>query len=197
MLIPVGFAEVTWGWRQAAGYRESLTSYGFGISGWDEEIVQVAGAFNTFIDAAGQPSSFTVSRAVVKVGTSDPSAPITFEYLSTDTGGGAGALLPPSTSVLASKRTLLGGRKGKGRNFLPAPLEGQVDNTGTLDGTFRGNYEDAWVACVEDVATQLGDTSAPLGYLLHTDSTPPTEITAVTVAGVVATQRRRLVRGGA
>lgn len=194
MLIPPGFCEVTWCWQQAAGYREACTSFGFGISGWDEDVEGIYNGFDIFTDGMGLPSTFLVTRAVVKVGTSNPSAPITFEFAGSAAGSGSGAMATPAVSLMATKQTNLGGRHGRGRNFLPSPPEGQVDNVGQVDSTYRGNVKDAWQFHIEGMAGVLGDSSAPLGYLLHADATEPTEITGVDISGKVASQRRRQVR---
>lgn len=194
MNIPPGFCEVTWMWRQTAGYRQSMSSYGFGIAGWDEDVEAIYDLWSTFTSSMGFPLVMIASGVQVKVGTSNPSAPITFEFTGSDAGSGTNPVDVPTVSLLATKRTNLGGRQGRGRCFLPSPQEGQVNNVGQVDSTFRGNVETAFVSLVEDTATLLGDPSAPLGYLLHADNTDPTEITSVAVAGVVASQRRRLVR---
>lgn len=193
MIIPPGFAEITYGWRQAAGYRESLTSCGFVIAGWDQDVEPLFNDWGLQLASMGLPTTVSASSTTVKVGTSNPSAPLTFEFTGSDGGSGSATLMPPSVSMLLVKRTLLGGRKGRGRMFLPAPPENQVDNVGNIDSTYRGNVEATMITMLEAAAGALADEGAQ-PVLLHTDDTEPTDITTFALSGVIASQRRRLVR---
>lgn len=191
MYIPPGFAEVTYKWQAVAGYRESMSSCGFSIASWDEDVAALAALWDDFIPAIGWPSTGFSTGVIVKVGTSDPSAPITFEAGSPTPGSGSSTPSSNQVSMLATKRTLLGGRKGRGRMFLPAPLESQVNNTGELDSSYKGNVQDSLDDIINGTAGMLNGEP----YLLHTASSPaPTLIQAVTVESIVATQRRRLKR---
>lgn len=193
-IIPPGFAEVVFKWVPVAGYRECMTSWGFTIEGWDEDTGPINDAWGDFFAAIGEPSTATTTGIVVRVGTSDPSAPIVYEDGEAHAGSGGGAIMSPQVCMLASKRTALGGRAGRGRSFLPAPLEGQVNNAGQLDETFRGNVEDALVDMLAAVQLQLGLGETGV-VLLHSDALiDPTQITGTPVETVVATQRNRLVR---
>lgn len=193
MVIPPGFAEVTFRWRIASGYRESMTSCGFSIAAWDEDIDEVRFAWQAFFGALGSPSTSETTGVDVKVGTSDPSAPITFSSDVTAAGSGSGALISPNVCLLATKNTGRGGRKGRGRMFLPPPLEGQIDNSGHLDETFQGNVQESLTDLITNVGLLLDSEGGP--FLLHSSELDePDAITSTVLSGIVATQRDRLTR---
>lgn len=102
------------------------------------------------------------------------------------------AAVPPNTSVLVSKQTAVGGRRGRGRMFLPGIREDRVDVTGLLDPTNVGNINNALDSFMSDMTTagyplmlEHGDDPSPLA---------PTELVAMECQSTVATQRRRLRR---
>lgn len=192
--IPSGYATVDYRWAPAAAYREAMTTWAFSIAAWDEDVEAISDEWNTFFAAIGMPSSSFATGVTVKVGTSDPSAPLVYQFDTAEPGSGSGALLPPNTAMLVVKRTLLGGRKGRGRSFMPSPLEAQISNVGSVDSTFLGNYQDAVVGLIGNT-TALLDATATFPFLLHSDGvTAPTELSDYQTAPVVASQRPRLVR---
>lgn len=105
--------------------------------------------------------------------------------------------LPPNTAYLVKKSTGLAGRANRGRVYVPPYeiSEGTIDNSGYLSGAGQALRQASWntfLAAVEAITP--GNTTL---QLLHTstlvDPTPnSTTVTAVTVDGRVATQRRRL-----
>jgi hypothetical protein len=98
----------------------------------------------------------------------------------TDDAGGA------QVSALIRKSTALGGRRGRGRMYLPAIPEVQVNQGGELVEGFRSALE-------ADTITFFGAlaTNSLIPCVEHTDGGTPTAITGWAVPGTVATQRRR------
>ena len=105
--------------------------------------------------------------------------------------------LPQNCAYLIQKVTLRPGRSGKGRCFLPgvAP-ESSVDDVGVINGTGIAN---AQTACNQWLEYLQGDPgpATPM-VLLHNEGIPggsaPSLVTALRIAPVIATQRRRLRR---
>ena len=192
MQIPAGFAEVTFCARVSAGYREQMTSLGFQVAGFDPvtgpNVINVA--WGVFVNAIGW-NALSPIRTLVKIGTADPSAPLTYESASGSAGSGSNQVTQPQVSMLAVKRTSLGGRSGRGRMFLPQPIEGSVDKTGTLESIYATNVQLALDDLVADTATELGGNA----FLLHADAAAPNAISSLTLSDKVATQRRRNDRG--
>jgi hypothetical protein len=104
-------------------------------------------------------------------------------------GAGDSAAAPPNVSVLVRKNTALGGRKGRGRMYIPGVAEADSDGAGVMSSVRQA----AWQAQADTflVAAALGGLA---GVVLHEDATTPTPIISLAVDGRVATQRRRLRR---
>ncbi len=112
-------------------------------------------------------------------------------------GTSTAPVLPSNCSLLVAKITALGGRKFRGRFYMPAGFLAEV-NVGhdgaivsaTLTG-FQG-YMDAFVAALVAKPSIVGPV------LLHGETTPPstvpgpTAITKLLVRSTIATQRRRM-----
>lgn len=132
-------------------------------------------------------SSLTFDGVLVKRG---PNATGPIQFSPAGVAGGASAVgIAPNVSALVRKVTAAGGRKNRGRLFLPGMLESNVDPAGTLSPTFQETLQDAWA----DFAGQLVlDDMGPV--VLHSDATAPTPVTSFGVDSKVATQRRRLRR---
>lgn len=192
MLIPPGYAELTLLSEIAAGYRPAMTSVGFVAEGADtDEIGVIAAAWGDFWAGAGLPSTSRTTGCIVKIGTSDPSAPLTFTSSVSQNGSGSATLMPPNNSLLVTKRTNLGGRRGRGRNYICPVREDKADNVGVLDTDYVLNVEAGWLDVMEAAEGVLGGPPV----LLHTEDVyDPSVITAMTLEGTIATQRRRLVR---
>lgn len=95
----------------------------------------------------------------------------------------------PNTATLAIKNTDLGGRKGRGRMFIPGVVETDVNQAGTLTSTRITSLEGIFSDLIADLATN----NVPM-VLLHSDSTTPSEVLTLVPSSKVATQRRRLRR---
>lgn len=124
------------------------------------------------------------------LGTSNPSAPLVFNYGTWDGGDNVSDPMPPNVAYLVKKITGLGGRKGRGRMFLPGVARGGINSDGTLS---TSNLADLNTR-VEDFREAIRSiTGVEETYLFHSSSLDdPTEITQLVVDPLVATQRRRL-----
>lgn len=188
-----GFAEVIYKSSLSSGYREQQTALAFSIAGFDpvDGPHDIFDLWQDFIVGLGWPSTAYATGVQVRVGTADPSGPLVYEWVVPEAGSGSNDTLTPQCSILATKRTNLGGRVGRGRMYLGAPLEDYVDNTGTIDGTYLGNVQTALDTLVAGTETIIGGDA----YLLHATASPaPTLITSITCQPILATQRRRLAR---
>lgn len=171
-----------------------MFSWGFSIAAWDEDVEAIADLWNGMWLAAGMPSTAVTTGVLVRVGTSDPSAPIVFDSTSGGGGSGSAGLMSPNNSLMADKRTTLGGRKGRGRAYFLPVRESDVDNTGIVTEGYRGGAEEALISLIQGVNELLGGAEL-MGVLLHTSALPaPTEITSIVVDAVTSHQSRRLVR---
>jgi hypothetical protein len=102
--------------------------------------------------------------------------------------------LPPNCAALITKFTSRGGRRGKGRMYLPWALgETQVDERGALLSARVTQITNACTTFLNNLSTN----SVPM-VLLHGPgkSVPgsPNPVTALQCDAIVSTQRRRLGR---
>ena len=119
-------------------------------------------------------------------------------------GTGSKSSLPPSCALLIKKSTGLGGRKQRGRCYIPWTLaEGLVDEVGHIDNGERTNMQNAanaWLAALSGTGYFMalaGRTydrawNIPNRVLLAVENRG--EVTSLLAEPVIATQRRRMPR---
>lgn len=197
MPTAVGFAQCNYQLMQTGLTRPAYITFGVDPSGGDAQTVadSVHGAFG----ASGSlktlfDNSVTMTGVRVALGT-DGTGDLVYVKSTSDAGGG-GALttLPPNCAVLMHKTTGIGGRRGRGRMYLPWTVgEGSVDEAGVITGSIITSHN---AACL---AWRLALTAAgvPL-VLMHaegkTAKPEPTAVTSMSCDARIATQRRRIGR---
>jgi hypothetical protein len=207
MTIPEGFAQVTHTFSGVALPHGAAVVYGVENVAEDtagEIAVGTKAQFgiNIMPRVFGQVSLVNTN---VKLGPDDtgPSADEGGEPIA---GGTAGAGAVPSAAYLITKATALGGRRGKGRMFVPGVEESVVDAQGVVAAGFAVTFSGNLANWLEDLASN----GWPL-VLLHDPATEwvlvdgqprrvpvagpvpdPTTVTSLSLSGTVATQRRRL-----
>lgn len=193
MIVPEGFANVHFVFSVAGSPNEM----GFGIGFEPDEAMStedIAREASLAFSATFFPTPTGLLTGWTYLGTRAAQTtfgePALADYQTviagTQTLGGP----PCNTAVLVKKVTGLGGRRHRGRLFMP-PFnleEDQISNAGQLGTTYMtsqvtkwGDVWDAWVAALL------------LPVLLHTDpATPATAITAFVPQSLAASQRRRM-----
>nr|CRY98157.1 hypothetical protein [uncultured prokaryote] len=158
-----------------------------------QEIVNFVQANFVAIWQTSLPTGGQIGPATMRVG-QDGGEPLVYEASSSGLGTNSGQYAPQNVALLIQKRSVLGGRKNRGRLFMPAVTEGAVDNVGQIAGGTVDIYQDL---CDEWLTSFLPVDEIP-GYgqwvILHTGPDTPTPVTSLRVEPVVATQRRRLRR---
>lgn len=200
LLLPPGYASVLLPLRHTSSARSAAVTWGAGpptesITA-DEFAQRLQGDFyGAFFEALDD--DVEVGPAIVRIG-QDGGLPITADGYGPVTGDNDGESPPANFAVLIQKRTLLGGRQGRGRIYVPwAVPEAYVDEMGVIDANTVGLLQD----CADDWMERTQDPEAPGGaydlMLLHDEEaevTAPTPITSLRVMSVGATQRRRMRR---
>lgn len=185
--IPEGFAQtnIRWSGGNYPYVMEVCLGWDVGDSPLDPQGVGdvIADALETVFNPALIATNLACTQILTKFGPNEtgPSALSTCGFVGSGGAGGGAAV-----SVLMSKLTGLGGRRGRGRAFWPGVPEAQVDQGGLLaSGTVA-----TWLSELEDFYDKvLTELITPV--LLHSDAGAPTPQTGIAVSGVVATQRRR------
>ena len=197
-----GFAACSYELRHALVSRSAYLTFGIDCTGTDPAAVatQLRSAFTatnslyTKLDA-----NVTLLASRVSMGTDGTedivginSNPVT--CMSSMVGP------PPNVAVLVHKRTARGGRRGRGRMYIPWAL---ATTDITEAGIITGTTVSGWQTAVDAWAASLAAGAGPL-VILHRSSLPgttkptvagpPNPVTSLTVDTLVATQRRRLGR---
>jgi hypothetical protein len=189
-MIPTGFGEISVIHSGAGIDGQAIWSMGFDNNAADSATdvatnVSAALASLGYLDILS--TSVTVDEVRVKLGPdSTGESASDFPSLSGTVGGQAA---PPNLALLVRKNTALGGRRGRGRCYIPGLPEFALDQNGLVVSSI--------ITIAQDFFTDWGGAmvlaSKPL-HLLHGDATSPTAISSLVVDGKLATQRRRLRR---
>lgn len=193
LVIPPGFAQVIYRSGLAGDPEECLWTLGIATSGFGggQDIADSLRAdFLAAWPAASILTGWSFIGTRVYVG-QDGGPPTVWESAGDAVAGtNAGPGLPPNCAFLVQKRSGLGGRRNRGRMFLPAGFgvgEDSVPITGVM-------------AEAQRAALQTRCNAAFLGaedrVIFHDEDTPggtvPTVITTLIMQARLATVRRRL-----
>ena len=190
MIIPVGYAQVTHIFSSGFLPYGAVTTYGIGDIGLFPDLNALASdLYDAFQDHVMGNLSSSVNHDTCRVKAGPNETGPVGEFTGVEVGGAGGTFASPNLAYLVEKHTALGGRKGRGRMFLPGVTEGGIGGSGDLDLTVLGDF-----------TTNLANWLDALGgvgvepVVLHSDETAPTPITAFVIDPKVATQRNRLRR---
>lgn len=193
LVIPTGFGLASWHTLTALDAEEMVWTCGFDLTNANDIPnipTLMAGVWSDHLQDLTS-TIVTLTRTVLKVGPSSTGP--TYEAFPNTAGTDGGALLPPNCAVLVRKLTALGGRKGRGRAYVPgiSEISGSLDSSGTFSTAEATVIDTAFAGLDADL---LADTTfGPVQtVLLHSDSTVPTFISGWATSNKIATQRRRL-----
>lgn len=195
MLIPNGYADLQLFFTISGDSEVMQTHVGLDVS-------DSGGNYQAALEAAvdhyvaevlpAHATACTLIGGNLVVG-QDGGDPITFEYGINEAGDDGDFPFPPNVATLVRKVTALGGRRGRGRFYLPGvALMNNVTEAGLIGDTFFNGFQvrltDWYDALVNETVP------GPLGpVLLHSEApSSPAVITAFELQRKVATQRRRL-----
>lgn len=188
MIIPVGFSSLSVEFVGPGVPTGAAITFGVNQDVLLTTVAQIGQAFAVAWDNANVKSlydqSATVNNVHVKMGPNDvgPSGDRACDFQ----GTAVGEVGYPGVSALITKATALGGRKNRGRFFLPGITEADVAIGGALESSFLSACD----IVMTNFFTELGDGGIPM-VILHNDATAPTDVTALLVNSQSATQRRR------
>lgn len=188
MEIPVGYAQITHTFGGTALPRGAAVVYGVENVNSDPavtvaSVIDPLWQSNIMVELA---STVTLLSTIVKLGPTEDGE--YYVLADSQAGGKAVNACPPNTAILVRKQTAAGGRKNRGRMYVPGTDELKIDFKGQLTAAYVSDLQDAFT----DYASALALADLPL-VVLHTDpADTPTPITALLVDNFAATQRRRL-----
>lgn len=198
MIIPPGFLSASYELQLTGFSRSAFITMGHENNTGANDPVAIAEALldvmitGTSFDN-GLDSNVVMRSCTVRLG-QDGGEPIVGVGTGSTPGSLSSASPPANVAVLVHKRTAAGGRRNRGRLFLPwYVIETNVQEDGTIDsGTVSGmnGFMAGW-------RNEMITANLP-PVLLHsvgqTIAPAPTPITSLTVDNLVSTQRRRLGR---
>ena len=203
-VIPPGFAEISQEMRLSGYPRSAYVTYGLKIRGTVGATMGLAEqAYEAFYRAWGTYGDtgviFGRCRAVIG---QDGSEPLIDEFAGGQTGSTSRESPPPAIAVLISKNTGVGGRRNRGRMFMPwyAP-EGSISEAGTMTtgvlALIQGGADNMVLNMLgsgHDLNEDDWDLLDGMVILHGPGLGAPTTVTSMTVSPTVSTQRRRQVR---
>lgn len=194
--IPVGFADATFVFQCTGRPRQCTWSMGLDLS--SDPSVDPTTVAQTVYDAyVGTndpvfPAHMCTGWSFVGVSVSKmlETGPIVGQTFDTVVGTASNGPVPVNTSCLATKQTALGGRRNRGRAYIPPvwPPEEDVDQAGVIAPTQLGQLQGWYNSFFSTLST------GPYPPVLFHQSAPftPTPITGFVIGSQMATQRRRM-----
>lgn len=187
MIIPVGFAQVNFRFDGFALPNGAEVVIGCSLGGEDDPVVIATGYKNAWLASftEAQTDETNFASVLVKFG---PNIDGVSTELPVNVVGGRDVLTEaPNTALLVQKRTATGGRRGRGRMFVPGLDQDDVTGAGKLTSTALA----LWQGKADEFLGHAAIAAFP-PVLLHADAGGPHALTDLVVSTTVATQRRRL-----
>lgn len=193
MIIPVGFSNV----RFIFAVSGVVDQMGFSLGILADDLVtptEIADFCYDDFKGAFFDTTAQMFTSWTFVGTScsksQVAGPLIGEHLQPVVGTGTVGSPSVNTAVLVRKQTALGGRRHRGRMFVP-PFnlpEDDIQVSGQLGLIYQAAQQTRWNAFFTALAA---DNLEPHLYHSHPDDLP-TSITSFAVQSLAATQRRRM-----
>lgn len=195
MIIPVGWALWVQSYYVVGDSEEMICTMGVKVSTWGGDYTTgvdwLTEKWNDCIDASlSNQATHGPDRIIVG---QDGGDPLTFEGSIGGVGGSPEFPIWPNSALLVKKQTASGGRRNRGRMYLPAfGLRDLIGQAGEVDLAYLEDFQtnlDAFTAAV-DAGTDFEPTD--LGVLHSQAPSTPAVITRLVADPKLATQRRRL-----
>lgn len=199
LVIPPGYSHVGIQLRHDLDPEPWYVTYGLDTTGLAGELEDLGiDQMEAFIGAWGGSMSTQAQITGIDITVGQDGAEPVRAFIAAHAnldGSATGEHLPQNCALLVRKNTGLGGRRNRGRCFLPGILaEGQVSAVGIIAGQDMGTYDSLAQEWLDGI--NGGANSDATMVLLHSegisDTPPPSVITSLTCDNVISTQRRRL-----
>ncbi len=193
--VPAGFAEIIYRFTIAGDAEEMLTSWGIGNElnqNWTaDHASQLADVYGTTMRT--RQSGDCVFRGVYLRAGPDNEGP-QFTADRNLPGTGTGVSLPPNNAALLQKRSNVGGRRNRGRNYIPGVPVADVNQAGVWGTGKQAVWQTAASNWLAETAARAFVSEV---VIFHTTAAgvpglPPTVVESITVPTKIATQRRRM-----
>lgn len=203
--VPTGFAEVIYRLKIVGDSEEMLTTLGVGMELGRPFVVadaiDLAGVFETTVMSVVS-ADCTFVGLHMRAGPDGLGASFTVDR--NKVGMGTGPSLPPNVACLVQKRGNVGGRRNRGRSYIPGVPASLVNQAGVWAAAGRTSWQTAmtnwraetaaraWVSEVVIFHSTPDKANFEGGPKVAQPAIAPTPVESVNVPNKVATQRRRL-----
>lgn len=187
MIIPTGYAHVQHFFSGGAAPNGAAVTYGVQLTGSVGGSTRAAELHDAFADAwmSQVTSQITLSETRIKYGPN--SVGPTYSFTTAVNGTNGGPPTPPNTAFIIEKKAALGGRKNRGRFYLPG-----VDGDEYLaNGQISSSRLTGLISACTTFFNALVTLESPM-VILHATTSDPTTVTELVPDPVLGTQRRRL-----
>jgi hypothetical protein len=196
VIIPEGFGQAKIVTKLVGGVESQICTFGYNPDiAYEAPDAAALAIFNVLIGGGRPCQASMMGTEWVFIGVDvtymTPSGPIEGTKQVPTTGTSTMSTCPANSSLILKKITGRGGRKGRGRMFIPpyGVNETNVGANGVINAGVVTAQQTSWGAAF---------TAFPIAgiqpVLLHSDGSAPDNITAVTIETSIGTQRRRLRR---
>ena len=192
-----GFANVSLFATNNTSTRPAAITFGCAADGktaqqvYNEVLGSISGTTGLKKGLSGT-AAFT--KIKVRVGQDNNAPDQLYESPIAITGTKGGPCCPSSVALLVHKRTAVGGRRGRGRIFMPWGITANsVGENGLLIPSEVTGLQTTWTAWLADLATR-GIAMFVLHQAGISPTTLPAAVTSLIVDPMVSSQRRRLGR---
>jgi len=205
-IIPPGYGQMTIPISHGSVSRDAAVVFGVDMNAQVGSVALVNKILTDFTSewAAVIDDAVTIGPGRLNVG-QDGGESLAFIGSTVVVGTSAQSSMPSNVAVLLRKTTARGGRRGRGRMFVPWALsDAAVDDTGQILGATVTNLQTRATDFLGNLELDLGSELATPMVLLHTESGEdvenptatglPNPVTALTVDALIGSQRRRLAR---
>ena len=199
LVIPPGFADVAIELRAVGDPTPWYCTYGVDISdaGGDIEAIgeRQISAFSLLMPDLHPDVTLTGVKLTIGQDGPDPVRQFV-PALTTINGATPGAKLPQNCALLVRKNTAAGGRRSRGRMFVPLILgEAGVSNVGVISPDALNDYATSVNDFFGGLTAPITAPGTPMVVLHSTgiSAVPdPSVVTTLSCDNVISTQRRRL-----
>jgi len=191
MIIPVGYAGISMPLNHALLVRPAYVTFGVRNDAAFSNPNEVAdGVQDAFVSTMSPRIDTEVTIGPCEAQVNVSAGPVPGVATSDSLGGSSATVAPPNIAILCRKHTLMPGRPGRGRFYLPFAVDRSgVDQAGIIETAVLTATGEALTDLLEDLETR----DLPM-VVLHNAAGLPAVVTAFSVDNLVATQRRRLGR---
>lgn len=197
IVIPAGAAQLSFRFLVDSDPEEMVTTLGVVLSDPPSTPAVCAQfAYTAWVaafPAADMADTYTFVGVTAAVGTGDD--PILGEYVVPLAGTNVLSPPPNNTAVLVRKQTALGGRRNRGRMFIPPFNLSELNVNGA--GVLASSFQTGMAGALNDLEAELTDAAGPFESLALFHSSAPFDATVVSnlvLQTRVATQRERMRR---